>query len=291
MNILITGASGFLGKHLITTLQKTNFTIYALTSQKEQLQEQFPNSKVYSLVEWEEGVFPIEDIDIVVHCAFARAHKGGKAIAESLNFTTQLLNVFVENKVKAIVNISTQEVYGKEPIPWKESDANPQSVYGTAKYFSELYLKQIAEHSSTRFTNIRLAGLIGLETNDRMVNKFVQQTINGETITIADGKLLFSQLEVRDAVEALKRLLALPLEKWKMNYNLGFSKSYSIQEIAMIVQDIGQQFNYMPEIIYNPSDVVIQAEMDSSVLYEDIHWQAKYDMRKIIEEIFDYQLK
>lgn len=289
MNILITGAGGFLGTHLLTNLQGSEHRIYALTSKKEEIKNKFGFCKVFSIREWENNQFPISEIDIVVHCAFARANKGGKNIAKSLSFSSDLFRKFIRKKVKGIINISTQEVYGEEKTPWTEKIANPKTVYGVTKYFSELHLKKLAASSMTTVTNIRLAGLLGIETENRMVNKFIKNVVLGKPIKILDGQLLFSQLDIRDAVWGIISLVDVPLSKWKGTYNLGFIKSYYIDEIAEIVKKIGKRFDYEVEILREPSEMIIKAEMDSTVFYKDTGWTPEYDMKRIIEFIFRYE--
>lgn len=291
MNIVITGASGLLGTELINQLQNTEHDIFALTSSKEALIGKWnENVQINSIEEWKNGDFSFEGKDVVIHCAFARAHKGGKEIANALVFTKNLFEDLKNKSAASLINISTQEVYGKKTPPWKEKNGvEPNTTYGTAKYFTELLTNEFASKSSSS-TNIRLAGLLSVNTNSRMVNKFVDNALRKEPIKILDGKLVFSQLEVRDAASGIMKLLKVPSEKWKSYYNLGYIRGYSIQEIASIVQETAKSYDKDIEIIKSHSDVMINADLDSSVLYEQIGWKPKYDMKSIVKSIFEYKL-
>lgn len=291
MNIVITGASGLLGTELINQLQNTEHNIFALTSNKEALIEKW-NEKIQinTIEEWENGKFSFEGKDVVIHCAFARAHKGGEEIAKALFFTKKLFEDLKNKNVASLINISTQEVYGKKTSPWKEkSGVEPNTTYGTAKYFTELLANEFVSQSSSS-TNIRLAGLLSVDTSSRMVNKFVDNVLNNEPIKILDGKLVFSQLDVRDAASGIIELLKVSSEKWKLSYNLGFTQSYSIQEIADSVKEVAKSYKKDIEIIKQNSDVVIDAELDSCTLYNQIGWKPKYDMKSIVKSIFEYKL-
>lgn len=291
MNVLITGAGGFLGNELIRQLLKTTHVVYALSSDKEQIKTRFSNKcHAFSIKEWEDGELPLDKIDVVIHCAFARAHKGGEEIAKSLLFTNKLFNEIVKENVPSLINISTQEVYGSMACPWIESNGqNPMTVYGTIKYYTELLAQSLIDNNQTHITSIRLAGLIGKTTDSRMVNKFVDKAINKEPIQIVGGKLVFSQLDVRDAATGIIALLSVPVEKWRHIYNLGFTKSYSIQEIAAVVQTVGKEFNREVIIKVEKSDLVIQAELDSIALYDDTNWKPRYDMEAMVRSIFEYK--
>lgn len=293
MKIVITGASGLLGTELINQLQETEHQIFALTSNKEALQSMWKDKiQIHSWSDWEEGIFTFTDIDVVIHCAFARAHKGGEKIAKALFFTKKMFEDLKVKRVPNLINISTQEVYGKKASPWRESDGvEPNTIYGTAKYFTELLANDYSNGNDLNSTNIRLAGLLSKDTDTRMVNKFVNQVLNENPIKILDGKLVFSQLDVRDAASGLLALLSIPGKNWNSVYNLGYTKSYSIQEIAQTVQEVGKNYDKSVEIIKEESNAELQAELDSSKMYNDTGWTPKYDMSNITKSIFEFKLK
>ncbi len=291
-NILITGATGFLATELINQLQHTNYNVFALSSSKEKVIAKFGQKvETYNLDEWENGVLPLETMDVVIHCAFARAYKGGQEIAKSLLFTEKLFSRVIESKVSALINISSQEVYGKIPPIWREElEVAPNTIYGTAKYYSELLAISLSENKSTHVTSIRLAGLLSAYTESRMVNKFVDNAFSNQPLRIVDGKLTFSQLDVRDAVSGIIELLKVDFQNWRPIYNLGFTQSYSIQEIADVVKEVARSYNRDVEILKEPSDTNIEIKLDSSVFYTQTGWKPKYEMKSIVESIFEYKL-
>jgi nucleoside-diphosphate-sugar epimerase len=79
----------------------------------------FHNDRIecYDNQEWREGKLPWNKIDMIVHCAFARS-SNGRLLAESLEFTKALFSEAVENRVSAIINISSQSVYGRSQSPF-----------------------------------------------------------------------------------------------------------------------------------------------------------------------------
>lgn len=293
MKILITGAGGYLGSELIRQLLETEHQVVALTSDKLKIKQKHGDAvNCYSNDELFSGEVPLQDVDVVIHCAFARAHKGGAEIAKSLVYTTRLFDKVKEYRIPALINISTQEVYGKTGSKWElDIDPEPFTVYGVAKYFSELYALEIAENSSVIITSLRLAGLIGVGADTRMVSKFVDNAINHQPIKIQDGRLIFSQLDIRDAAAGIIKFLNTIPEKWEKVYNLGYLKSYTIQEIAETVKQVAEDFNYEVEIIKEPSDAVLYAELDSSRFYRDTNWKPRFDMSATVKSIFESKLK
>lgn len=295
--ILITGAGGFLGKYLIDSLLNENdFLIYAFDISKEVLTQRYSeNSKIkfYDSKDFKEDKISFNEIDIIVHLAFGRAHKGEIEIARSLLFTSELFKIASINKIN-IINISTQEVYGSEYNKSRKenSETIPKSYYGLAKLSSECILNAYYLLLDINVANLRLAGLIGKETDQRMVNKFVKNAMNVVPINIIGGFQIFSQLDVRDAANGITALLKTPTEKWKPIYNLGYLKSYSIIEIAETVAKVAKKFNY-PDVVINlnKTDETLYAEMNSSLFYSDTNWKPKYDMEAIVESIFEYKIR
>ena len=92
MNVLITGAGGFLGNELIRQLLKTTHVVYALSSDKEQIKTRFSNKcHAFSIKEWEDGKLPLDKIDVVIHCAFARAYDF-VSLKKSLDFSKEIFS-------------------------------------------------------------------------------------------------------------------------------------------------------------------------------------------------------
>lgn len=296
-NILITGAGGFLGSYLIEALiREQRYKILAFDLTSENLIKQFGKYQDICFFDennWVNRSIPFGKLDSVIHLAFGRTNKGEQAITSGLNFTNDLFNLIIQNKVPSLMHISSQEVYGNlPPILRKESVlVSPNSPYGMAKFAGEILTRNVGRYSNAGVTSLRLAGLLGKETNSRMVNKFVHNAIHGIPIKIVGGSQVLSQLDVRDAASAISALLKIPCKLWKECYNLGYPRSYTIKEISKIIVEVAEQFvNHPIKIEVEESDIDINAEMDSSLFYQDTGWQPQHDMRAIVKSIFEYQV-
>jgi len=235
----------------------------------------------------------LSDVDVIIHLAFSRAHKGEIEIAKSLLFTNEVFNKARKYQIPAVINISSQEVYGdKYPPSWHEGLLPaPNTIYGFAKFSSELLAKNLDHQGITNATNLRLAGLIGQDTDSRLVSRFVDNVIKGIPIKIMGGGQVLSQIDVRDAVSGIVSLLKIPSSSWKSAYNLGYKRSYSIFEIAELVVEKAILFGFKDiRVLKEDSNVVLNAVMDSTLFYTDTDWQPKYDMGSTIESIFKYKI-
>lgn len=284
--ILLTGAGGFLGRQLLWHLKESdNYFVYAVTSNVEKLSRVVSASNI-EIVEINTEV-NLNEIDIVIHGAFARTGKSHDLIT-SLEYSNNIFQAAISNKVPAIINISSQSVYGNnENIPWTENeDMMPNDMYGLAKASSEILLKGLSKNSSTVITNIRLSSIM---INARFVNVFVQNAIDGNPINIVGGTQRVSFMDIRDAVDGIIALLDISTSKWEMAYNLGTGKQNSILEIAEIVKEVAKSYSDKEVVInIDKKDISLNPCMDVSKFTNLTSWTAQYDINEIVRAQFEY---
>jgi nucleoside-diphosphate-sugar epimerase len=196
----------------------------------------------------------------------------------------------ISNNVPAIINISSQSVYGKNPnIPWSEdADLMPNDSYGMAKASAEILLDGIAKGSATVVTNLRLSSIM---LNARFVNVFVQNAIEGNPITIIGGTQKVSFMDIRDAVDGIIALVNVPISNWEKVYNLGTGKQNSIVEIAEIVKDVAKLYlKHNVSINIEKKEIPINSCMDINKFFSLTNWKAHYDIKDMIKSQFEYLL-
>jgi nucleoside-diphosphate-sugar epimerase len=163
--VLITGATGFIGKSLISELIQQNFNISIAVRQKTSL---FPDKvKQFVVGDFESNPdfsSALEDVDCIVHLA-GKAHVIDKSKASILD-EFRLINVdlslnIAKQAVAAGVNrfvfLSSIGVNGNQNTkPFLESDApNPQEPYAISKHEAEQKLFKLAKKTDMGVVIIR----------------------------------------------------------------------------------------------------------------------------------------
>lgn len=292
MKILVSGAGGFLGRELIRQLlAKGSYEVLAYTSQKEKLKNIFNNKALqcFDYEDWKNGLIPFGQIDTLINSAFART-SNGKDLASSLDFTNDFMTHAAREGVGGIINISSQSVYSqvRQEAAREDTEVIPESLYAVTKYSTELLVKNICESANVPYSNLRLASLVGKGFDVRLTNRFIKSAINGETIKISGGKQIISYMDVRDAAGGLIALLSVDPGKWKTVYNFGVEEKYKLPQIAELVKKIAPEFiSNEVNIEVNEGADFLNLSMDCSSFYEDTSWKPKYNMEKIIRNIFE----
>ena len=159
--VLVTGANGFLGGALCTTLQKANFEVVEAV-------RRIPKKNQVSIGELSGFTGPISALqgcDVIVHCA-ARVHVLHE---ESLNplaafrvvnvhGTLNLMHQAVDAGVRRFVYISSIGVNGAETFSsaFREADIPaPHSPYALSKSEAEIALRELANRTGLDVVIIR----------------------------------------------------------------------------------------------------------------------------------------
>lgn len=244
-SIVITGASGFLGRNLLERMREDGcYTVYALTSRPEELAACCDSASMRFLdrgvIETEAAGEMLSDA-LVYHCAFPR-NSTGSGMAEGLRYTQRVFEAASKNGAKGLVNISSQSVYSqqRDEAATEKTPLCLETPYAVGKYASELLSESVCA-GIIPYTNIRMASLIGVGFEQRIVNRLVRTALETGRITVEDNGQRFGFLDVADAAAGLHCLAASDPVLWRSVYNLGNGAAYSLPEIAETIRRVFQE--------------------------------------------------
>ncbi|WNO61673.1 SDR family oxidoreductase [Rheinheimera sp. MMS21-TC3] len=167
-NLLITGANGFIGRALLSELQKLNYNATAITRSPFACDAPTQNlliSHVTGSTDWSSTLNQAKP-DVIIHAA-ARVHQMNDCAQDPLQAfrdvntagTLNLARQAAKQGVKRFIFISTVKVNGEVTAEGKAFDVNqqpmPVDAYGISKAEAELGLRQIAAETKMEVVIIR----------------------------------------------------------------------------------------------------------------------------------------
>lgn len=244
--VLVTGAAGFVGRHLVETLADAN-AVVALDRFRSTDPDALPDT--VDVVEADVREFAalrdaVGDVDVVFH----QAAKGrgfaleNPAVAEEINVRATLdLLEFARERDARIVLPSSSAVYGDaEALPISETaPKRPLTPYGTQKLSVDHYGRQWhdlhgVETVVLRYFNVYGDSVDGDETRGA-VGAFVDQARAGQITVEGDGSQVRDFVHVSDVVRA--NLLAATTEFTGQAFNVGTGAGTTIDRLARTVRD------------------------------------------------------
>lgn len=232
--ILVTGASGFIGSHLVRELRKHNNDITCLvppgenTSPLNDLEVKIIYGEITQKAPLEEAV---TGTDYIFHLA-ARLGGNNNEAFYRVNFdgTQNLIDVCLEQKVKPerfLFLSSTAAVgpSGKDKTHNEDTVCQPVSHYGKSKLMAEQYLGSL--DGKFPHTIIRLPLVYGPGSRGGL---YIFFKLLNKRISLSFGKGETNLFYVSDAVEGIIKAAESPIAIGK-TYILGENKIYSFRQI------------------------------------------------------------
>lgn len=291
--ILITGANGYLGSHIIKNIDRQLYRVIALVrddSAKKHLQEFYVGIDIVSISEIKNGSFNFGKIDTIIHTLFARPHRLFYEIQESLEFSQWLLTQVSKFHVSEFINISSFSVYGENLHSYP--NLNCDTLYSQAKYSCELMVNSTQElNPHLKCVNLRLTTLIGQNNKENsidLISKLVIKTINQESIQLIHNHMI-NRLDVNDATIGIIKLMENIQKADRLTYDLASTNTYTLLEIIEILKQVTNDKHLRNPIIdinmdFNELDY---PNIDLTHYFQLTNWLPSRSMVNSISELFD----
>ena len=255
MNILITGASGFIGTALLKYIEKNKLfqddKIVLLTSRPLDgysyvLHNNYTFSKQDFLAQG------IDETDLVFHLGAAAPktrQEFGTGYIEK--FTANVLNTahLIENLPSVpqkVIFISSVSVYEQATQISEDTPLQVSDMYGASKLMCEAYLTQQAARLGFTLQILRLGQIYGEgeETYSKIVSFFIKQILADKPITLfGTGNEKRSLLYVYDCIRAIIQAAQLPDGVGPIN--VASDRPITLRQLAeLIYQVTGRKENY-----------------------------------------------
>lgn len=284
MSILVTGGTGALGYHILSSLVGTTHDLFSFSDEQPQPWQkvegvQYLNGDLLNFKHMQEVIQYVQPTHIYHLASQSSVGLSYKKPYETLNInllgTQNLLETVRQNCPKAkVMLLSSSEIYGRTDHQLtylhKETDApNPLTPYATSKACMELLGNQFKNAYGLHVVFVRPFHFTGPHHSRRFVipsitYQLVKIKYYGTEPTIYSGSLDISRdvIDVRDVARGMIQLLNQS-ESGEV-YNLCCGKSYTFRELTEMLVDIAgvsvdfrfdpgyERSNDIPLLIGNP---------------------------------------
>ena len=304
--VLVTGAAGFLGSHLVDSLladghQVTGIDNFA-TGNRDNLAH-LAETKDFDFVEQDicNGLGELSKLkfDQIFHMASPASPPQYLAMpVETMHVNTtatEMLLQYASKNESRLLFASTSEVYG-DPHEHPQTESywgnvnpiGPRSVYDEAKRFGETFVSHYQRNKLADAVIIRIFNTYGprMDPDDgRVVSSFIRDGIKGKSFQVfGDGKQTRSFCYVSDLIRGIRAAMD---SKITGPVNLGNPNEFTLLELAT---KVGAVLGIEPGLEFKdlPVDDPKQRQPNISYAKSALNWEPKIQLAEGLQLTADW---
>jgi UDP-glucuronate 4-epimerase len=310
MNILVTGAAGFIGSHVCEHFIKFGHNIFGIDNFDEfypisfknlnlielnqNKQFQFQNVDIRNSIQLNE-IFSSQNIDVVIHLA---AKAGVRPSIESIEDyydvnvtgTLTLLESMRRHSVRKMIFASSSSIYGNNlKVPFSETDPvdNPISPYASTKKSGELLCHVYCHLYDFSITCLRFFTVYGpRQRPDLAIHKFMRLIQEGKSIPFyGDGSTSRDYTYIDDIVSGISCSVN-HLDGYRI-YNLGESKVITLKQLVEIIENSLKVKAVLNKLPLQEGDVN-RTYADISKARAELGYEPKYSFETGIQNFLEW---
>jgi len=254
--VLITGATGFIGHHLLAELAHHHL-VFAVTRNAPPKNEGQAIWLQADLSRPDATIGFPNKMDIVIHLAQARGYRDFPAQATDIfninaNATLMLLEYARRSDAHTIVFASTANVYRRsQTLLTEDAPIEPLTFYALSKRIAEMLIESYAEFF--RCIVLRLFTVYGPGQTGMLIPLLIERVQQGQPIQVQGQQgLMLTPTYVADLNAVVMAMLeSAPDSPGYDVFNVGGSQAFGIHELGVI---IGQVLGLPPRFDFTGGD-------------------------------------
>jgi UDP-glucose 4-epimerase len=319
LNVLITGAAGYIGSICAEVLLARGMSVIALDNLQEGHRAAIPHAAVFCHVDLGvrpqiEEVFSHHKIDAVMH--FAGEALVAKSVREPSTFYAanvacgvNLLDAMIRHDVKKLIFSSTAATYGEPeivPIP-EDHRKSPINPYGKSKLVFENILADYRGYTGLQYVTLRYFNAAGASPErgeaHRVETHLIPRVLDaasggsphvdvlGTDYPTPDGTCVRDYIHVFDIADSHLRALEEIERVAGEAFNVGTSRGYSILEVIQVVEQVTGQKITRRLSARRPGDPAVLVASKEK-LKAALGWEARHSsLEEIISSAWNWKQK
>lgn len=250
--VLVTGAGGFVGRHIVTALVEAGWHVFALdTAFDATLEYIWDSQPAIELMKGDASALPSLKIDALVHAAAVTRMPSDQDndtpeqnLKENLEPVLALLSWAHQEKLRRVIFISSDAIYStKRPGAIDESEPpTPLGTYAAAKAATENMVLTLRELYGRDVIAARLSGIYGSGEQPRAsrprvspVLRMIQSAYEHSTVQVERLSVSRAWTYVEDIGAAIGALLMTPTLNHAV-YNVATEECLTEAQIAQVLR-------------------------------------------------------
>lgn len=290
----VLGASGFIGRHVVTELLARGYRVTAadlnggaaparqdhnrLDAQSGDLADE---GFVRGLLDGADAVVCLAPNSLPATSNTDLAGEVGGHVLATIRIAELAHRAGVRNLVFASSGGTVYGIDSATPIP-EHSPTRPRNAYGASKLAIEHYLRILRELRGLRTVSLRISNPYGAGQNADRGQGFIamamRRAYGGEPMTIwGDGETVRDFLFVRDLARAVAEACAYAGDATVMN--IGSGLGYTLLEVARLVEGISGrplQLRFEP----NRKIDVARNVLDIGLAHQELGWRPETEIEE-----------
>lgn len=246
-NVVITGATSFIGVHLIREWAKRECTIYAIVRPNSKNLNRLPNETCVQvieleMVEYQELPKHIKRADVFYHLAWegARVPYRDNVQIQRNNYDSAVkaMEAAHEMVCSLFIGSGSQAEYGKTASPVEENaPCNPNTAYGKEKLHACETLADMAKQYDMKFIWTRIFSVYGkYDDPGTLIMSSIEKMKRNESIQVTACTQLWDYLYVEDAARAMVKFAEVDCENGI--YNVASGNIRPLKEYVEEIRDV-----------------------------------------------------
>jgi len=291
--ILITGATGFIGTHLIPELIK-NHKIVGISKNKIKSSKNFTSSNVditnenLKIKNKYTNIIHMAAYSDVTYCNLNPI----KCYELNVKATQKMLEIARKNDSNFIF-LSSSHVYGnseKQPI-LENSLCNPSTHYASSKRMSEILCETYAKTYGLDIQIARLFSVYGPKSpKSNLIFNIINQMINNSKIILGNTYPKRDFIFISDVITGLIKILNSKKKGFQI-YNLGSGKSISIEDLVKNCFTISnKKLKIVSSKEKRRENEIMNIQANISKMKKEFNWKTEISLKKGLEITYNHYI-